>query len=544
MADPAAELQRQLQLLAKQFRQRLQRELPELSRQANALDKADNESARLPLLLAIRQQLHKLAGSAGTFGFAELGEQARRLEQLSNNWLAAGRCDSSLMPDFIADLCDLPHLAGDSAQAGNSEPLALAYENRRTPLDQRIVILAEDPVQGQSVELTLQNFGYQARWYAARADLELRLALQDVDALIIDSDHSAATELFADRTGPNDLPLLVISSNNDFASQLRAVRAGAVGFLHKPLNLPALENALQRLFSLQQGQPYRILIVDDDLELANRYALVLRQHHMHVQVCHEPSTVLEYMARFAPEVLLLDVQMPDCEGPELAQIIRFNDDWLRVPIIYLSAETDLSRQMRALLRAGDDFVTKPISDNALITSVFSRAQRARQLSNALARDSLTGLLKHADIKEQVSYEVARAIRSRRPASLVMLDIDHFKQVNDKYGHPTGDNVIRALANLLRQRLRKIDSLGRYGGEEFLAVLPDCNSEQAQRIIDEIRQHFSQLTFQDGSRDFRCTLSAGVAQSNGELTASELLTRADQALYAAKHGGRNQVQVAS
>ena len=393
------------------------------------------------------------------------------------------------------------------------------------------------------MELTLQNFGYQARWYASAAELSARLAQQDVDALIIDSDHSAATELLASRTSQSGLPLLVISSSNDFATQLRAVRAGAVGFLCKPLNMPALENALQRLFSLQQGQPYRVLIVDDDLELANRYALVLRQHHMHVQVCHEPSTVLEYMARFSPEVLLLDVQMPDCEGPELAQIIRFNDDWLRVPIIYLSAETDLSRQMQALLRAGDDFVTKPISDNALITSVFSRAQRARQLSNALARDSLTGLLKHADIKEQVSYEVARAIRSRRPASVVMLDIDHFKQVNDQYGHPVGDNVIRALANLLRQRLRKIDSLGRYGGEEFLAVLPDCSGEQAQQVIEEIRQHFTRLTFQAGQQQFHCSFSAGVVQSNGEQSASELLHLADQALYAAKHGGRNQVRLA-
>lgn len=543
MADAATELQRQLQLLAEQFRQRLQRDLPELSAQAEALGKATNEAARQPLLLAIRQQLHKLAGSAGTFGFAALGEQARRLEQQGSSWLCAGQCNSSLLPAFIADLHQLSDLAGHGGQAGSSELLALAFENRRTPLDQRIAILEEDPVKGQSVELTLQNFGYQAHWYASAAELSARLAQQDVDALIIDSDHSAATELLASRTSQSGLPLLVISSSNDFATQLRAVRAGAVGFLCKPLNMPALENALQRLFSLQQGQPYRVLIVDDDQELANRYALVLRQHHMHVQVCHEPSTVLEYMARFSPEVLLLDVQMPDCEGPELAQIIRFNDDWLRVPIIYLSAETDLSRQMQALLRAGDDFVTKPISDNALITSVFSRAQRARQLSNALARDSLTGLLKHADIKEQVSYEVARAIRSRRPASVVMLDIDHFKQVNDQYGHPVGDNVIRALANLLRQRLRKIDSLGRYGGEEFLAVLPDCSGEQAQQVIEEIRQHFTRLTFQAGQQQFHCSFSAGVVQSNGEQSASELLHLADQALYAAKHGGRNQVRLA-
>ena len=118
MADPAAELQRQLQLLAEQFRQRLQRDLPELSAQAEALGKATNEAARQPLLLAIRQQLHKLAGSAGTFGFAALGEQARRLEQQGSTWLCAGQCDGALLPEFIADLHQLSDLAGNGGQAG------------------------------------------------------------------------------------------------------------------------------------------------------------------------------------------------------------------------------------------------------------------------------------------------------------------------------------------------------------------------------------------------------------------------------------------
>jgi diguanylate cyclase (GGDEF)-like protein len=248
------------------------------------------------------------------------------------------------------------------------------------------------------------------------------------------------------------------------------------------------------------------------------------------------------MRRFNPEVVLLDVSMPGCTGPELAQIIRMNDDWLRVPIIYLSAETDIKRQMNALLKAGDDFVTKPIADNALVAAVFSRAQRARLLSNALARDSLTGLLKHADIKEQAAVELERAQRSGKPASVAMLDIDLFKKVNDSHGHAAGDNVIRALANLLRQRLRRIDSLGRYGGEEFLVVLPDCSAEQARCILDEIRQRFAELHFIAGDQQFSVTLSAGIASTeNAPASAGDLLEEADRALYAAKHDGRNQVR---
>ena len=236
------------------------------------------------------------------------------------------------------------------------------------------------------------------------------------------------------------------------------------------------------------------------------------------------------------------MNIPGCSGPELAQMIRFNDDWIRIPIIYLSAETDIGLQMSALLKAGDDFVTKPISDKSLIATVFARAQRARLLSNALSRDSLTGLLKHADIKEQVAVEQERALRTGKPVSVVMLDIDHFKKVNDSYGHGIGDNVIRALANLLRQRLRRVDVIGRYGGEEFLAVLPECSGVQAVQILDQIRQQFSGISFSSEMGDFSASLSAGIA-SCVELEASALIDAADKALYAAKNTGRNRVCLA-
>ncbi len=283
------------------------------------------------------------------------------------------------------------------------------------------------------------------------------------------------------------------------------------------------------------------MIVDDDRELSDRYRLVLSGANMLVEVANDPLQLFDAMARFHPEVLVLDVNMPGCSGPELAQIVRFNDDWLRVPIIYLSAETDIAQQMSALIRAGDDFVTKPISDNSLIATVFARTQRARLLSNALSRDSLTGLLKHADIKEKVTIERERAMRTSKPFSVVMLDIDHFKKVNDTHGHAVGDNVIRALANLLRQRLRRVDSLGRYGGEEFLAVLPDCNGVQAVKIIDQIRQQFSLLSFVGEQGEFFVSLSAGVACCMGS-TANEVMETADRALYNAKRNGRNRVLI--
>ncbi|WP_061237580.1 diguanylate cyclase [Ectopseudomonas composti] len=542
-------LQQHLQQLGQQFSERLSQELPQLAQLAGRLLEAD-DAERKRLLQNLRHQLHRLAGSAGTFGFSPLGQQARELEQHAERWMERLLRQQQNLNEFVAALQafgEQPISTGTTSEAADNARKAPRQEDG----SRTIYILEGETAVGENMRQTLNNFGYRAEHFNSIDGLDAALQQQLPDALIIDaklpgaaSDGLDYAHQLRDRLD-EPLPLLVLTDQqDDFTTQLHAVRAGAMGLFSKPVDIPQLESRLERCFAQQSGEPYRVLIADDDQDLASRYSLVLRDAGMLVEILSEPAQIFAHLRDFNPEVVLLDVNMPDCTGPELAQIIRCNDDWLRIPIIYLSAETDIGKQMNALIKAGDDFVTKPISDNALVATVFSRAQRARLLSNALARDSLTGLLKHADIKEQVVTELERALRSGARASVVMLDIDHFKQVNDEHGHAAGDNVIRALANLLRQRLRRIDSLGRYGGEEFLAVLPDCTPEQALLIVDEIRQRFAELRFIADGKEFSSTLSAGIAGTDVNSDAEQLRERADKALYAAKHGGRNQVQIAA
>jgi len=535
-------LQAQLAQLEQQFGERLQADLTDLATLAQDLQQTRATASRRLVMLSIRERLHRLAGAAGTFGFAKLGERARQLEQRADRWLDSAKPGSRAAEAFARAVLQL---AGETPGQERDGAAELPEHHEEPAPGCRIYLMKADPVAGASMAVTLRNFGYLVSQWPNFAALQAAVADELPDALIVsvqqDSDFDALAALQQGLEQP--LPLLVIHDRADFASQLAAVRAGAQGFFVRPLDITQLENSLERCLDRQQGEPFRVLIVDDDAELAARYSLVLRNAQMQVQILTEPTRVLETMRSFNPEVLLLDVNMPDCSGPELAQMIRLHDEWLRVTIIYLSAETDTHRQMAALLKAGDDFITKPISDTALVAAVYSHAQRARSLSTALARDSLTGLLKHADIKEQLALEVQRTTRTGKPASVVMLDLDHFKQINDTYGHAAGDNVIRALANLLRQRLRRIDSLGRYGGEEFVAVLPECSALQARRIFDEIRVRFAALSFNAGDQEFRVTFSAGICETDGHSASGLLLEHADQALYAAKHNGRNQVQIA-
>ena len=540
MPNRNEQLQAHLRQLTSHFKLHLETELQALQEMATQLstDFAIDE----PRLVELRNRLHKIAGAAGTFGFTRLGSLARELEQDILAHLAKHALSTAEQQALIAKLQFLPDHLGPKATAPPDSQLKQPDHQPRAS-KKRLFLLTANPGLSHDICHTLDSFGYQCLGFSTFNILRIGLEQSLPDALIIDFSllDSAAQGYLNDLQSrlKEQLPLIALANDNSFTQQLRAVRVGAQGFFTQPVDLPALENRLEGCFNQRHSEPFRVLIIDDDLALAARFEAVLSSSGMLAEVLDAPTALLDVMTRFTPDVVLMDVNMPEYSGPELAQLIRLNDDWLRIPIIYLSAETDTRVQMAALIKAGDDFITKPISDSDLLNAVYSRSQRARRMSQALARDSLTGLLKHADIKEQLAIEIERAIRNRQPVSVAMIDIDLFKSVNDVHGHAMGDNVIRALANLLRQRLRLIDRLGRYGGEEFVAVLPACNAEQAKKLLDEIRRDFNLLQFNSVNGTFTCSFSAGISACDAPDWGKDwVLELADKNLYRAKEQGRN------
>jgi diguanylate cyclase (GGDEF)-like protein len=240
----------------------------------------------------------------------------------------------------------------------------------------------------------------------------------------------------------------------------------------------------------------------------------------------------------------MDMYMPRCTGPELAGIIRQQEAFASIPIIFLSVERDLEKQIGAIRKGGDEFLEKPIKPEHLVSSVALRAERTRAIRFYMERDYLTGLYNHTTLSERLANEVLRARRAGEVISFAKIDIDRFGTVNERYGHLTGDRILRSLARLLQERLRRTDIVGRYGGEEFGAILPGADSRCAARLIDELRDSFGRLSHRFEEASFSLTLSAGIASYPDFVGPVDVIEAADRALRRAKAEGRNRVIVES
>jgi diguanylate cyclase (GGDEF)-like protein len=338
------------------------------------------------------------------------------------------------------------------------------------------------------------------------------------------------------------VPVVFFSNRSDIEARLDAVRAGCSGYFVKPVNYSDVLETLDRL-TRSEPEPYRILIVDDEKEAAEFHAASLRAAGLSTVTVTDPLEVTSQLVEFQPDVILMDVYMPGCSGVELAAVIRQEEAFIGVPIVFLSRETDRMKQIVALGEGGDDFFTKPVAPNELVAVISARAERSRTLRTLMEKDGLTGLYSHSRIIEQIESAVRRAERQQGELAVAMLDIDEFKVVNDTHGHLVGDQVLKALAYLLRQHLRMSDVLGRFGGDEYMILLPDTDGTAAVEKVEDIRRDFAAIDHDTGHGLFSVTVSCGVAEYPTALSCHELIAAADDALYGAKRAGRNRVVLA-
>ncbi|RTE86582.1 MULTISPECIES: diguanylate cyclase [Gammaproteobacteria] len=506
-------------------------------------------------LHALKDYFHKVSGSGGSFGFNSISVYAKAGENLVKSVLAEAYKNPSelvLSEESFAKLSKI----FESLKL----EIALTSQNKDSFLDQQqeleetsetltqVWILDDDQEFSAFLGEQLGSFGFEVSTFSNLEDFKNAWLVQSPGFLIADvhiGNNRTFYELFAEyglTLGTTEL--VICSSSDTLDNRLHAVRFGALTFLPKPFDVAKLANLFRDCITDINASPGKVLVIDDDEELSQLYQLALQEAGINAFVVNQPENTLKSIQEHNPDLVLIDLYMPEINGTELASVIRQHDAMASLPIVYLSSEIDSQRQSAALSRGADDFLTKPIDSNTLALAVRSRIRRARQLQKLINRDSLTGLLKHSSIKDALVRDLKRAKRKEDEITVCMLDIDHFKRVNDTHGHATGDMVIASLATLLVQTLRQTDAIGRYGGEEFLLVMPDCGEKNAEQILNKIRKRFEAIKFTSGTEVFSCSLSAGyistLCSAQLETTYEDLIEVADQALYQAKHNGRNQV----
>lgn len=492
---------------------------------------------------------HTLAGSAASFGFKDVSSAAKNLEATIKTW-AEKTENQEEKPELRISVCieSLKSALNENNSSFDIKDCSKAPEipHSLRPHEKVVFIVEEDHLLVRNLSLQLLYFGYLVKPFNSLAELRegakhINPSVIIINMIFLGADSAETEDVSGIRNEfMGNVPVIFISSYADFDLRLQAVRSGAEAYFVKPLNAASLIDKLDSLTSGMTVEPYRILVIDGDVELSAYYSLMLTQAGMITEVANDLFKIVSHISEFNPDLILMDMYMPECNGIELAKVIRQMDAFVSIPIVFLSSEMNIKKQLTAMGTGGDDFLTKPIKPDHLISSISQRAERMRIIRSFMNCDSLTGLLNHTKIKEQLDIAVEKARRRNGKLCFAMIDIDKFKSVNDTYGHHAGDRVIKSLSNLLKQRLRRTDIIGRYGGEEFAVILEETEADNALILLDEIRANFSGIKHQSEGREFYSTFSCGLAVFPQCPDENFLASTADKALYEAKDSGRNRI----
>lgn len=296
---------------------------------------------------------------------------------------------------------------------------------------------------------------------------------------------------------------------------------------------------------------FLVLVVDDLSLNLQIVGTILEQEGYGTTFATSGKQALERISRANPDLILLDLMMPEMDGLQLCKHIQINWNSEDIPIIFLTASHEKKHLLEAFNRGAVDYITKPFNAPELLARVKTHLELKHtrdELKKALAEleklattDSLTCVANRGHLLAMGEQEFSRARRYQRPLSVLMLDIDRFKQINDNYGHAMGDEALKAIARAIADSLRKGDCLGRFGGEEFVVFLPETDLAAAMKIGDRIRLTIAEISFFSDENSWQITASIGVAAYTfQDETIDDLIKRADKALYCAKHQGRDRV----
>jgi diguanylate cyclase (GGDEF)-like protein len=477
---------------------------------------------------------HKIAGSAGTFGFADASRHARTIELALRNgegeWRAAE----------LSDLAEAVRRAFDEP-AGAPEAPVLEPEPA-TPAEQRadLVIVCDDRVLGEQIQEEVVGRGLHVT-FADDADSARHVRAEVAVTNLADPGAQGLVEHFA-RAGT---AVIGLAADAGLDERVAFARWGGRMLLFTDTPPNEFADAVEALRERLSDQGKRVLVVDDDRGVLDLTTTILRGHGLEVSWLDDPKRFWQVLEARNPDVLLLDLEMPGFNGLELCQAVRADRRWSQLPILFLTGRTE-PESIRAVYAAGaDDYMAKPVVEEELIQRIHNRLERLQLLRDMADRDPLTGVANRRKAAEELRRLERLAKRYGQPLTVAILDIDHFKRVNDTYGHDTGDEVLRTLGNRLHREFRDEDVVGRWGGEEFVIGMYGMPGVVAVDRMSALLEDWKGERFDDSrGGKFGVSFTVGLAELPGDApTVAEVQRRADEALYRGKAAGRSRVVIA-
>lgn len=495
---------------------------------------------------------HRLRGTAGSYGLPELSSLTGEIEDLIVE--IHQQPDHPLwseIPYLLEEAEKVAKVAAANAYFKSQDSLAATINNSAAPglgNHSKLLVVDDDESFLDFVQvLARQRLIEVIRAKDSSEALDMARK-QHIDAALIDvqlgpGDHSfqLADELRS-LTGYDNLPLAFISANSHVYNRVAAAHAGATLFLCKPLDSDTLEQSVQHLFALARQEHPRVLAVDDDKLFLEKVRAILQAEGIEVITLADPLKILEVLHDVRPDLLLLDVQMSGLCGFDVCRMLRTIYRWQTLPIIFVTAHTDISTRVTAFHCGGDDYLPKPFASEELISRIQVRIDRAQLLKEKADKDPISGLWLRRAFIEQFKEILAHAERQNLEVTLGLMDVDNFKDVNDNNGHLAGDAVLAGLGRLMRHRFRPHDLRGRWGGDEFILGIKDLSLPEAHQLSENFLSEFNKIEFfAENGQSFQVGLSIGLASfPKDSQTLYDLIHIADRRLYKAKEGGRNQV----
>jgi diguanylate cyclase (GGDEF)-like protein len=551
MSDTSGSFEEKLKRLTKEFELLLPKKLfqiEEVWKKYTSTKKPDKER-----LSEVKRLVHTLAGSGASFGFRDLSNKSRTLESriaalsqsppekregmIKEIGVRIRELHSNLQKSKAASTSDVPDApqSKDNSKGGDSDhPSPVLWighqETQAAFFCEQLNLFDFDMVYAKPEDV--------ARFFEDEGSPSA--LIMDAGPVEQDSQHAKGL-LDLLEIAPEGTPIVLITPETEaFRFVMEAIKKGVSVCIPSPVSLADLVTKLDRLVRPEPELPFRLFVLDDDEFLLGQIQNILGKAGLEVRGCGDPETAVTMLKAFQPDLLLLDFHLPDYNGLEFARMLRQYDMFMHLPIVYLSAEQEVDHKLEALEAGGEDFLLKPIRFRYLYHSLLPRMQRGRQLRSFLKKDSLTGLPNHTEM-QRVLNATLRELPDNTPLVFALLDIDHFQRLNEVHGHMVGDRVIETLARLLIHRLRHLGWIGRYGGEEFAIILPHFDEASAQKILDKVRNDFSQIRHLDeAGESFAASFSCGLAGYPEFGTPAELTEGADKALFQAKSMGRDQV----